>query len=197
MTSIKKNHLKLAVTSGREGGYFFGWQHSQGDCANKKWLLLSGNLSNITLFTLVWEDWFCGTCLMDTFRRNIHKGNISLFTHSEVHWDTDIDPDNIGDEALAKDRRQRCIYCVEYMFTASEGWKETSKHRDCKAATTWSCQSETAAATQWGCTHGGGGHQFERHNFGLLWFLAGFWSSTQLCLYGNLAYLIQYMAGCW
>lgn len=82
-------------------------------------------------------------------------------------------------------------------FTAC--WQNSSRHPRIEmqhgnvqrtARTTWSCQSSTAAAGQQDSTQGGW-----RCQCGILFFF--FWPSTQLCLYGNLAYLIQYMAGCW
>lgn len=91
------------------------------------------------------------------------------------------------------------MYYVKYVFAASGGWEERRKKPSTK--TTVQGQHKAVKAAQQQPVRRAAQRKdnidFLRHYFGLFWFVAGLWPATQLCLYGNLAYLIQYMAGCW
>lgn len=135
MTSIKKA-LKVTAASRGTGIFLCKAAFTKKAC---KQTVTETSATPVCL--LCYEgNWFCDTCSADTFRTLtgviLQATPTSLFTHSEVHRDTDMQQYDTEDKALAKDRRQRCIYCVVYVFTAREGWKERGKKPSTKSADT-------------------------------------------------------------
>lgn len=147
-------------------------QHSQRKSINKEWLWLSGNLSNIILFTLLLKK----LPLYKMFNRKKHSQGYSQ--ESRRHWYTATQNSRRG----LRKRQMTTTQVVYGICVCREQRVKEWRHKDRRAVETWSCQSSTAVASQRGSTQGGGRHQLQRHYFALFWFLAGLRPSIHCAL---------------
>lgn len=133
----------------------------------------------------------------ETFTRVILRATCtSLFTHSDIQQ-TLMHSDTTQRTKLQRqtDDDTRAVWNVCLQRAGDE--RKEAKSRAQRAQRHDAVKAARQQTVSGAARPKQGDINFQRRYFGLVWFLAGLSPATQSRLYGNQAYLIQYMAGCW